>query len=47
MNPELEDLLRQVILKLYEQHQETDDRSYLDMADEISAIIFKMRDGDE
>ena len=47
MSHELEDLLRQVIRKLYEQHQETDDRSYLDMADEMSAIIFEMRDGDE
>ena len=47
MSPELEDLLRQVILKLYEENQDTGDKSYLDMADEISAIIFKMRDGDE
>ena len=46
MSPELEDLLRQVILKLYEENQDTGDQSYLDMADEINAIILKMRVGD-
>jgi hypothetical protein len=46
MRPEIEDLMRQVILKLYEENQDTGDKSYLDMADEINAIILKMRDGD-
>jgi len=45
MSSELEEVLRQVILLLYKQNQETDEQSYLDLADEISAIIFNMRGG--
>ena len=45
MSPELEDLFRSIVLLLYEHSQETGDRSYLELADEISAIILEMRDG--
>jgi hypothetical protein len=47
MSPELEALLRNIILILYEQNQEDDDESYWDLADELSAIIIETRGDDE
>jgi hypothetical protein len=45
MSEELEAVLRDVILVLYEQARE-EDESYWDLADELSAIINKSRGDD-
>jgi hypothetical protein len=45
MSPELENLLRDIIHLIYDYSRETEDKSYLGLADEISAIILEMRDG--
>ncbi len=47
MSPELEEVLRDVILVLYEQSREEPDEPYWDLADELSAIINELRGGDE
>ena len=53
MSPELEELLRHIILLLYEQDRDMDDKfyledkTYLDLADEINAIIIRIRAGGE
>jgi len=46
MSEELEEILREVMLVLYEHSQEEGDNTYRDLADELSVIIIKKRGSD-